>query len=75
MGFKRHEVNHLYSVFRHVIGLWFSLVNSPGLGIKVTLMQTGCLFPPEVGETVWSFLLDYFSACFSAKLGKVRWGS
>ena len=39
MGFKRHDVNHLYSVIRHVIGLWFSLVNSPGLGIKV-------VFPP-----------------------------
>lgn len=44
-------------------------------------MQAGCLLPPEVGKTVWSwsapvtFLLDYFSACFSAKLEKVRWGT
>ena len=39
MGVKRHDVNNLYSVFRHVIGLWFSLVNLPGLGIKVVFSR------------------------------------
>ena len=32
-----HAVNHLYMVFKHVIGHWFALVNAPGLGIRVVL--------------------------------------
>ena len=40
MGFSRHYVNHLYNVFRHVIGRWLSLAHSPGFGMKD-------VFPPE----------------------------
>ena len=32
---NRHEVYHLYRLFRQVIGRWLSLLNSPGLGIRV----------------------------------------
>ena len=31
---SKHEVNHLYWLSRHVIGLWFWLENSPGFGSK-----------------------------------------
>ena len=34
---NRHEVYPLYRLFRQVIGRWLSLLNSPGLGIKVVL--------------------------------------
>ena len=34
---NRHVVYHLYRLFRQVIGRWLSLLNSPGLGIRVVL--------------------------------------
>ena len=34
---NRHEVYHLYRLFRQVIGRWLSLLNSPGLGIRVVV--------------------------------------
>ena len=34
---NRHEVYHLYRLFRQVIGRWLSLLNSSGLGIRVVL--------------------------------------
>ena len=34
IGGSKHEVNHLYWLLRHVIGLWFWLENSPGFGSK-----------------------------------------
>ena len=40
MGFSRHDVNHFYNVFRHVIGRWLSLENSPDFGMTD-------VFPPE----------------------------
>ena len=30
-------MNYLYKVFKQVIGLWLSLVNSPGFGSSVVL--------------------------------------
>ena len=36
-GPNRHDVNHLYKVFKLVIGLWLSPVNSPGFGSSVVL--------------------------------------
>ena len=34
MGARRQDANHLYMVFRQVIGIWFSLRNSPSFEMK-----------------------------------------
>ena len=39
IGDNKQVVNHLYCVFKQVIGLWFWLESSPGLGIRL-------VFPP-----------------------------
>ena len=48
---SRHEVYHLYIVFRQAIERWLSLRNSPGLGMSV-------VFPSENHKGNW-----YSSRC------------
>ena len=35
---NKQGVYHLYCVLKHVMGIWFSLLNFPGLGIRLVLL-------------------------------------